>query len=125
LYEYALPYERISYWQKAFILNVYSMHDFGEGELLISQYQTYGLLQQWEFHSEYHLDQNTIDYSNIKSQMDLNYTMKTNQGKIIPINGNYEFTKTAIRANEHNINFNIVSMETVTKLIKGFQFLVN
>jgi hypothetical protein len=51
--------------------------------------------------------------------MDLNYIMKTNQRKIIIINGNYEIIKTAIRANEHNFHFNIVSMETVTKIMKS------
>jgi hypothetical protein len=43
--------------------------------------------------------------------------IKTNQRKIIIINGNYELIKTAIRANEHNFHFNIVSMETMTTIM--------
>jgi hypothetical protein len=57
--------------------------------------------------------------------MDLNYTIKTNQRKIIIINGNYEIIKTAIRTNEHNFYFNILSKEKMTTIIKGFQVLVN
>jgi hypothetical protein len=57
--------------------------------------------------------------------MDLNYTMKTTQGKIIIMNGNYDIIKTAIRANEHNFPFNILSMEKMTTIMKRISVLIN
>jgi hypothetical protein len=57
--------------------------------------------------------------------MDLNYTMKTNQRKTIIINGNYEIIKTAIKVNEHNFHFNILSMETMATIMKRISVLVN